>query len=173
MLESLSEVIEVAERLDIPLEISHFKNMGRIHWGERTQAGLRLIDEARARGVRVSTDVYPYTYGSTQFIQIMPPSFLEGGMERLAERLRDKSMRARLADIFEHDGEDFENYVRLLGWESFYLTSFASEKNKRYTGMSIPQIAGLRGTSCFDTACDLIAEEEGRITMIDHIVSEA
>lgn len=177
MLESISEVIRIAETLDILLEISHFKNMGRVHWGPRTLEGLRLIDEARARGVKVNTDVYPYTYGSTQFVQILPPSYLDGGMHKLAERLRDKSMREKLRDIIEKgrvpENEEFENYVQLLGWESFYLTSFASEKNSKYTGMSVPDIASARGTSCFDAACDLIAEEEGRITMMDYLVSDA
>lgn len=175
LFEALGEVISIAEAVGTPLQVSHFKNMGRRYWRSRLPQALGLLDEARNRGLSVNTDVYPYTFGTTQLIHIMPPSYLEGGMGCLVERLRDRDSRKRLKDILETGADTsgpFENMYRLLGWDSFRLTSFVTEANSIYTGKSIPEIAALRGTDCFNCVCDLLIEEGGRITMLDYITCD-
>lgn len=172
LFDALKEVLSVAEALSCRLQISHFKNMGKRFFGKRVSSGLAMLDRARENGLTVNTDVYPYSYGSTQLIHIMPPSYLEGGISGLIMRLKDSSFRSELTRILESGDESFENMYSLLGWESFYLTGFATEANQKYTGMSVPQIAALRGTDCFNTVYDLLIEEQGRISMIDYITCE-
>ncbi|MBP5159897.1 MAG: amidohydrolase family protein [Lachnospiraceae bacterium] len=172
LFESLREVIEVSKSLGVQLQVSHFKNMGRKNWGERTSAALKVLDDARREGLDVNTDVYPYTYGSTQLIQIMPTYILDGGFEAAAKRLADPTVRRGLEVLFRDGAPGFQNMVGLLGWENFYLTSFASEENKRYTGLSVPEIAKMRGCDPLECVCDLLAEEGCRIGMVDYLASE-
>lgn len=172
LMEALEEVITVAETLGIRLQISHFKNMGKRNWGDRLLKALDYVDQARLRGLDVNTDVYPYTFGSTQLIHILPTSFLDGGMAGVCEKLTHRAERDKLTDMLKNGSEGFENMVDLLGWESFYLTTFCTEKNQKYTGMSVPEIAKLRGQDPFECVYDLLVEEQGKIGMIDYLASE-
>ncbi len=172
LFESLDEVITVANALHVQLQVSHFKNMGRKNWGERTMRALKVLDDARSAGLNVNTDVYPYTYGSTQLIQIMPTKLLDGGFDAAAKRLSDPAVRRDLAVLFRDGAPGFQNMVGLLGWENITLTSFATKENARYTGLSVPEIAKLRGSEPLDCVCDLLAEENCRIGMIDYLASE-
>ena len=78
---AVEEMLTVARTLRIPLHISHLKAMGRDSWGRRIPRALSLLEQARQEGMDVSCDVYPYTAGSTQLLHILPPEFLEGGMD--------------------------------------------------------------------------------------------
>ncbi|MEG1448095.1 MAG: amidohydrolase family protein, partial [Oscillospiraceae bacterium] len=85
--ESLEEVIYIARKLGVKLHISHFKCIGERNWGHVTKKALGVLDKARESGMTVTCDVYPYTAGSTQLIQVLPPEFLEGGAEGITKRL--------------------------------------------------------------------------------------
>jgi N-acyl-D-aspartate/D-glutamate deacylase len=64
LLEAIAEAIAIGDEAGVPVQISHHKATGRANWG-RVRDSLRLIDEARARGLDVTADQYPYTAGST------------------------------------------------------------------------------------------------------------
>lgn len=172
LFQALDEVTEIAGALDIQLQISHFKNMGKRNWGERAVRALEYLDRARERGLNVNTDVYPYTYGSTQLIHIMPTELLEGGMAGVVEKLRDKNIRSELTKTLKSKSDSFENLYELLGWENFYLTTFSTEENQKYTGLSVPEIARMRNQDEFECVYDLLVEEKGKIGMIDYLASE-
>lgn len=172
LFESLNEVINIAKRLNIRLEVSHFKNMGKKYWGSRALEGLKVLDAAREEGLDVNTDVYPYTYGSTQLIHILPPSFLKGGMQGAVELLSKPEERKKLTKILEEGEPGFENLLKLLGFENFYLTTFNTEKNQKYTGLSVPTIAEIMEKDPYDCVYTLLCEEQGKIGMIDYLAGE-
>ena len=99
VLDSVRETIAIGEAAGLPTQITHHKVIGRANWGRSVET-LRLIDEARARGVDVTSDQYPYTASSTSVASALLPAWaLEGGREAIAARLKDPATRARvLAD---------------------------------------------------------------------------
>jgi N-acyl-D-aspartate/D-glutamate deacylase len=169
---SVAEAIEAARLLGAPLRISHFKCIGRRNWGAGLEKVIALIERSRGDGMRIDCDVYPWTAGSTQMLCLLPPSFLAGGTGELLRRLRDPEERARCREILSKPGKDFENIVFGAGWEAIYVGGLESEKNRPLIGKNITEIAALRGADPFDAAFDLLAEEQGNVTMVDYITCE-
>lgn len=95
ILDSTKEAIRIGELGQIPTQLSHHKVMGRRYWG-RSKDTLRLADEARARGVDVTADAYPYAASSTGTAALFPQWSLEGGLDSLRERLGAPESRAKI-----------------------------------------------------------------------------
>src|SRR2546421_251803 len=93
---SLAEVFEIARRARIPVEIWHLKTAYKKNWGRMPEI-LHRIEQARAQGLDITADVYPYTAASTALSACLPPWALEGGTEKTLARLRDPETRARLS----------------------------------------------------------------------------
>lgn len=170
LLPSIDEMIHVARELRVPLEISHLKASGRENWGKLAPQALDRIARAREAGVDVCCDVYAYTAGSTQFIHILPPEFLQGGPAAITARLRDSSARRKLLDRLEK-GRDFDNYVYLVGWENIFISALKRPEDALYVGKSIAEAAGDKNPANF--ALDLLMNNDCQVTMIDFITAEA
>jgi dihydroorotase/N-acyl-D-amino-acid deacylase len=96
VLDSVRETIAIGEHGGLPTQVTHHKVIGKAYWG-RSEAALRLIDEARARGVDVTSDQYPYTASSTSIGSALVPAWaLEGGNASTAKRLKDPAERAKM-----------------------------------------------------------------------------
>lgn len=170
--ESLEEVLEIARRLEVPLHISHLKIIGERNWGGGAERALQLIDRARDNGMKITCDLYPYTAGSTQLIQILPPEYLEGGLKKITARLQERDERDALTAILKKPSVYFENLVSSIGWHNIYPTTMHLEKNKPFLGKSIDLIAQLQGKDPYECAYDLLVEEQCEISMVDYIASE-
>ena len=168
---SIREMLSVAEALHCPLHISHLKAMGRSNWGTKIPEALGLLEQAKQRGLDVSCDVYPYTAGSTQLLHILPPDFLEGGMDKTLLRLQDPAARRELAARIR-SGDGFDNIAGLAGWDGIYLTSLGLPAHQRYQGKNLAEIAEEMGLPPLEACCDLLVQERGQITMIDFMASE-
>src|SRR5438552_11315984 len=93
---SVEETIEIGEKGGLPTQVTHHKIIGKANWGKSVDT-LRLIDEARARGVDATIDQYPYTASSTSVqAALMPAWSLEGGRQDVLKRLQTPSMRSEL-----------------------------------------------------------------------------
>ena len=169
--EAVEEMLTVARTLRIPLHISHLKAMGRDSWGKKIPRALDMLTRARQEGMDVSCDVYPYTAGSTQLLHILPPEFLEGGMDAVVKRLRDPAVRRELAQRID-TGDGFDDIARLAGWDGIYLTSLHCPEDHPFLGKSLAQIAALTGQDPLNCCCDLLVREDCQITMIDFMASE-
>ena len=168
---AVEEMLTVARALRIPLHISHLKAMGRDSWGKKVPRALDMLTRARQEGMDVSCDVYPYTAGSTQLLHILPPEFLEGGMDAVVKRLRDPAARRELAQRID-TGDGFDDIARLAGWDGIYLTSLHCPEDHPFLGKSLAQIAALLGQDPLNCCCDLLVREDCQITMIDFMASE-
>jgi N-acyl-D-amino-acid deacylase len=171
MPEALAEMISVARALNAPVHISHLKAMGRRSWGVYAARALELISRAREEGLDVSCDAYPYAAGSTQLVHILPPEFLPGGTEAICARLRDPALREKLAGRLE-TGRDFENIVRLAGWDGITASGFRRPENAAYENRTLAEIADARGEDPLDACCALLAGEECALTMVDRMMDE-
>ena len=87
MVQSVREVIEIARRVGCALEISHFKSCGMKNWGKDIHTAIADIEAARAEGMDVTVDFYPYEGGSTALTTMLPPVFVAGNMTRALEKL--------------------------------------------------------------------------------------
>ena len=172
LLEGVQEAIAIGEKARIPVHIFHFKAAGKPAWGRLPEA-VRLIDEARARGVDVIADQYPYIAGMTSLSSSLPPWAHEGGTQKLLERLRDQTTRARIRQAMEAEATDWENLAqRAGGWENVLVAGVVTRKNKVYEGRRVHEMARLRGQDPFEAVCDLLLEEEGVVGAIYFLMNE-
>ena len=169
LLESIDEVLTVAKALNVPLEISHLKAVGKARRGNLIRDALHRIDAAREDGLDVSCDAYPYTAGSTQLLHVLPPEFLEGGTETIAARLKDAQMQKRLLERFR-TGTDYDNYAMLIGWDNIRISSVRNDEDRKYVGMTVKEAAGTEDPGRF--AANLLAREKCAVTMIDRLTDE-
>ena len=96
VLDSVRETIEIGEKGGLPTQVTHHKIIGKTNWGKSADT-LRLIDEARARGVDATIDQYPYTASSTSIqAALMPAWALEGGRQEVLKRLKEAARRAEI-----------------------------------------------------------------------------
>jgi dihydroorotase/N-acyl-D-amino-acid deacylase len=96
VLESVRETIAIGERGGLPTQVTHHKVVGKAYWGASIES-LKLIDQARARGVDATLDQYPYTASSTNIGSALLPSWaLEGGREATLKRLKEPATRAKI-----------------------------------------------------------------------------
>jgi dihydroorotase/N-acyl-D-amino-acid deacylase len=97
LFDGVAEAIEIGRRARIPVVLTHHKVVGADMWGQSVRT-LAMIDSARAAGIDVMADQYPYTATHTGISILMPPWSLAGGSEALAERLADDVLRDSILD---------------------------------------------------------------------------
>src|SRR3954467_5977167 len=96
VLDSVKETIAIGEQGGVPTQISHHKIVGKSYWGKSVDT-LKLVDEARARGVDATIDQYPYTASSTSIgAALLPQWAQEGGHQATLQRLKDPAVRAKI-----------------------------------------------------------------------------
>ncbi|MFF3391901.1 amidohydrolase family protein [Streptomyces sp. NPDC002669] len=166
---ALEEALEIAVRSGAPLQVSHHKTAGRHAWGA-TLRTLPRLERARAEGVDVLCDVYPYTAGSTVLHAMLPPWASEGGIGALLERLRGPGTRDRIRADIARGVEGWENTVGNGGWD---LISVAAAPTSTWAeGRTVADLAAERGVDPVDQACDLLLAERGEVTIISHSMRE-
>lgn len=168
LLKSLAEAVAVAEAAGRRLQISHLKVAGRNNWGTMGRA-LQLLDEARARGLDVRHDVYPYTAGSTMLTAVLPPWFQDGGDEAVLGRLHDPSSLERLRKDLAVDDGEWDNWVFGAGWSGIVV---ASSPSHEFDGMDLSTIADELGCEPFEALVEVLIEEKLRVSMIAHSMCE-
>src|SRR5215210_3431803 len=142
-----AEAIEIGERAGVPVQHSHLKAAGRPNHG-RAPDLLRLLEEARERGVEVTGDAYPYDAGSTRMAALLPPWSQEGGRDLLLERLTVPAERARIKQDVEDGILGWENLAGAGGWDRVRVSSV--DANADLLGKSLQQVADERGSDPVD-----------------------
>ena len=171
LIEAVEEAIRIGEANDIPVEIVHHKATGRANWG-KVNATLRLMEQARQRGVEVNCDVYPYTAGSTTITAILPTWALEGGVEKMLERLKDKKTREAITKEMSSGRMGGMAGIRNAGWDAIFI---AACRKKEYEGKHLDQI--IKETNRFDKLyqgfLDFLLEIEGNASVVSFMMDEA
>lgn len=169
ILDSVRETIRIGEEGHLPTQITHHKVIGRANWGQSAET-LKLVEAARARGVDVTLDQYPYTASATSLNSLFPRWALEGGRASLLERLASPQQRARIkagiVDAITNDrgGGDPKNVaISSCGFDSTLAGRNLAELTRaRSVEVSIENAA--------DTAIAL--EQKGSCGAIYHAISE-
>jgi dihydroorotase/N-acyl-D-amino-acid deacylase len=170
VLESVTETIAIGEQGHLPTQVTHHKMIGRAAWG-RSSESLRLVREARERGVDVTVDQYPYTASSTTLQAALLPAWsLEGGAGPLRRRLADPAARARILEVVkdkirnERGGGDPRN-----------IAIAACGFDRTLEGRTLADILHGRGRApTVENAAELALElaERGGASAIFHAISE-
>jgi N-acyl-D-amino-acid deacylase len=170
--DSLKEVFEIAARARIPVEIWHLKTAYKKNWGRMPEV-LSKIAGARARGLRISANVYPYIAGSTALSACLPPWALEGGSEKMLDRLRDAPTRERLKKEISTDSKDWENiYLGSGGAGGVLIGAVVNRDLEAMQGKRLAEIASEQKKDPLDALFDLILADHGQTGAIYFMMSE-
>ncbi len=169
LLEAVTEAIRVGREGDLPVQVSHIKAAGRPNWG-KVAAALALIDAARAEGLDVMADVYPYTASSTTLRTLLPDWVLEGGVEAMMQRLGDPAVRARIRSELEAPVTG-QSLLDRIGWENIMIAYCARRKDAE--GKRLSELGAARGLDPLEAALELIVDEAGKAYMILFQLDEA
>ncbi|GBC77471.1 D-aminoacylase [bacterium HR08] len=172
LLEAIDELIRIAREAKIPAEIYHLKAAGRANWPKLDEA-IRRIEAARAEGLRITANMYPYTAGATGLNAAMPPWVQEGGHRAWVERLKNPAIRARVLREMRTPTDRWENLYLMAGSpENVLLVGFKNDALKPLTGKTLAEVARLRGKSPEETILDLVIEDDSRVDTVYFLMSE-
>ena len=163
VLEAVAEAIRVGREGGVPVQVSHVKAAGRPNWGQVARA-LGLIDAARAEGLDVMADVYPYTASSTTLRTLLPDWALEGGIDAMLKRLSDPAERERIRRDLEAPPQAGQSLLDRVGWENIMISYCARRKDAE--GKRLSEIAAARQMDPLDAAFELLLDEAGKAYMI-------
>jgi N-acyl-D-aspartate/D-glutamate deacylase len=170
--EAIQEAIAIGEKAQIPVDIIHLKIADRRMWGKMKEV-CGLIEEARARGARVTANQYPYIAGQNDLVALIPPWAMEGGRSKMLDRLNDASLRAKMEkDIYGGIKSWYDHYLAMKGWEGAVIASVHTEKNRAYQGKSVAEVARVLGKKPTEVVFDLLKEEGGSVPAVYFVMSE-
>ena len=169
----VAEALEVGEKAGIPVHIFHYKVKHPQMWGKLSEFSA-LIEQARTRGLAVTADLYPYIAGVTGLSASLPPRFLEGGTDKMLERIKSPEVRAQIRHDIENGLPDWENEVAEAGgWDRMVISAVQQPENKKYEGKSLEELSRATGKDPVDAMCDLLLSENGRVTIIQFAAADA
>jgi dihydroorotase/N-acyl-D-amino-acid deacylase len=169
VLEAIDEAMRIGREGGVPVEIYHLKAGGRTNWAKETQM-IAKIEGARAAGLDVSADMYPYVAGGTGLSACLPPWSAADG--KLFDNLANGEMRAKMKAEMQSDGTDWENLCRLAGPEGVLVVGLAKPENKQYVGKRLSEIAAMQKKDPSDAAMDLILADRTRVETVYFMMSE-
>ena len=123
LIDSVQETIRIGEEANIPVQITHHKVIGVENWGASIES-LRLVDEARKRGVDVTIDQYPYTASQTSINALIPQWAQAGGREEMLSRINSTETYSTIKNevvakiLYDRGGGDPKNvFISRNSWD--------------------------------------------------------
>lgn len=173
IMSSLDEVFSIAERAAIPAEVWHLKTAYKANWGKMGEV-LKRFEAARARGLDVSANIYPYDRASNGLDACLPLWVREGGLEPMLKRLQDPAQRARIKrDMDDAQAKDWENqWYGSGGGEGVMLSSVLDPSLRKWEGKTLAQIGKEMGKDPRDAVMDLVIADRGESSVIISIMRE-
>ena len=179
--DGIEEAIAIGERAKIPVHVFHIKVTGQQNFG-RMKEVIELVEAAQARGVKVTADVYPYVASSTSLTATLPQWVMDGGTDKLVERLSDRATRARIKRDMEDPNATWDNRYQSAGtWANVQLASIGRRRglpsdtenpHAKYEGMRVADAAKAAGKDPFEFVFDLLRDTRGGVSCVYFIMSE-
>jgi N-acyl-D-amino-acid deacylase len=171
--ESLQEVFTIAEKAGVPTEIWHLKTAYKANWGKMGEVLARL-EAARARGIDVTANQYPYVRASNGLDACLPLWVREGGLDKMTARLKDAAQRERIkAEMVDPNVTVWENqWFGSGGGEGVLLVSVLNKDLKKYEGLNLAEIGKRLGKDPRDVVMDFVIADRGRSSCVLSIMSE-
>ncbi len=149
-LDPYREAIEIGRRSGVPVHLTHMHP--KAAYPGSSMLLVDLVEEAREEGLDVTFDCIPYPHGGTRLLAFLPQWTHDGGLAKIYEVLRSKEGRERLRKEFSRGYRE--------SWDHVWLTYFKHERNKKYEGRSVEELAEMTGKSEVDAICDLLLDED-------------
>jgi N-acyl-D-amino-acid deacylase len=169
--QSVQELITIAREGGIGAEIYHLKLAGKQNW-DKLPVVVKMIEDARAEGLDITTDMYTYIAGGTSLSACFPPWASDGGQDALLDRLRDPETRAKIIEAMRTNADDWENLYYGAGPDGVLLSAIEAEGLKSEIGKTLAQVAAERGTNPEETIVDLVLESENTIGAVYFLMNE-
>jgi dihydroorotase/N-acyl-D-amino-acid deacylase len=169
-LEAIDEALRIGREGGVPVEIYHLKAAGVRNW-HKAPLAIAKIDSARAAGLDVQANMYPYIAGGTGLTACFPPWAAADG--KLFENLADPATRARIRAEIENQTEEWENLCMLSTPESVLILGLNSDENRQWAGRRLSEIAAAQNRDWIETAFDLVLSERQRVGTIYFMMDEA
>jgi N-acyl-D-amino-acid deacylase len=160
-LDPYREAIEIGRRSGAPVHITHFYH--RPTFPGPPEAQLALVDDARAEGLDVTFDLYPYEWASTRLLIMLPQWIQAGGLGPLRERLADRRVRARVRAESAVLGRRFAGD---RSWDEVRLGAFTRPENAGWESRTLGEYLAATGSDPVDAICDLLLAEDLRINQV-------
>jgi N-acyl-D-amino-acid deacylase len=172
LLEALDELLRISREANIPAEIYHLKQSGKLNWG-KFDALVAKVNAARSAGLKITADMYTYTAGATGLDAAMPPWVQEGGLIEWIKRLKEPSIRRKVVQEMRRPTKAWENLMLAAGSPSNVLfVGFRQDSLKYLTGKTLAEVAAMRGKSPEETAMDLVIDDDSRVGTIYFLMTE-
>ncbi len=172
LLEGVAETIRISREAGLPAEIYHLKASGEANWPRMDQA-IKMIEDARREGLKITADMYTYPAGGTGLDASMPPWVFDGGRDAAYQRLQDPATRQKIAEAIRTPTNEWENLYLLAGSpDRILLASFKTDRLKQLTGKTLAEVARMRGKDPVETIMDLVLEDRSRVGTIYFLMSE-
>jgi N-acyl-D-amino-acid deacylase len=172
LLESIDELMRIANEANIRAEIYHLKMSGKENWDKYDHV-VKKIDSARAAGLHITTDMYTYIAGATGLDASMPPWVQEGGYDKWSERLQDPKIRKKVLEEMTTPTDEWENLMLAAGTpDNLLLVGFENDSLRHYTGKTLTEVAKIHGKSPEETAMDLVIADGSRVGTVYFLMTE-
>jgi N-acyl-D-amino-acid deacylase len=171
LLEAVDELLTIAREAEIRAEIYHLKAAGRDNWTKLGKV-FEKVEAARAEGLAITADIYPYTAGATGLDAAMPPWVQAGGLDAWVGRLQEPETRAKVIEAMQTPSDEWENLYLASGADKMILVGFKNPDLKPLTGQTLADVAEARGTTPEETAIDLVIEDNSRVGTVYFLMSE-
>ena len=169
LLEAIDEVIQISKQGGVPAEIYHLKAAGTRNWSKEP-AVIAKIDSARAAGIDIQANMYPYTAGATGLTSCLPPSYSAEG--KLFDNLANPEIRVQIRQEVAHPTSDWEDMCGLATPAGVLITNLRQPQNQPYIGKRLSEIAQMKNEDYLDAAMDLILSEHSRVETTYFLMNE-
>jgi dihydroorotase/N-acyl-D-amino-acid deacylase len=170
--DALDETFRIARDADIPVEIWHLKVAGQPNWGRMPHV-LARVDSARALGLDITADQYPYIASATSLDATIPSWAHAGGTDSLLARLRDPATRARLRrEMLADEGRGENMYRGPGGPDGILISSVFADSLRPLQGKRVGAIARERGADPVQTIFDILLADHSRTGAIYFSMNE-
>jgi len=170
VLDAIREALTIGSGAGVPVHIYHLKAAGQDNWPRMTDA-LALIDSARAAGMDVTADIYPYIRNGIGLGSFVHPRHFADGTDSFLGRLSDTALRAELRREVETTS-DWENWYRHVGmdWNKVLIVSAPAAVDSRVINRSITEAAAVLGKDPWNAFFDLV--QAGSVTVNPESMNE-
>ena len=169
VLEAMDEALRIGKEGGVPVEIYHLKAAGVQNWSKEP-AMIVKIDSARAAGLDVQANMYPYTAGGTSLAACFPPRFDADG--KLRQNLADPAMRAEIRKEFAHPTSYWESLCEQATPQGVLLTTLRAPQNQKWSGHRLSEVAAGTGKDWLETLMDLVSTEPQGLGTIFFLMNE-
>lgn len=164
LVQSVEEVLRLAQCVGLPLHISHFKSTGIRHWRGLIHQAIERIEKARAQGQDVTVDFYPYDAGASTLLSLVPPQLL-GDQDAFLTSAATSEGKARMREAIYRENPQWDNMVQDIGWERILISS--AEGMDSLAGLDFVSAAKALGVKDpADALCELLAATRGKAGVV-------